>query len=293
MKLFAAFATFIFLLAASAHAAPRTWPDTATPPLWVVEHDGKTLYLFGSVHLLPPKLKWRTAVLDSALAASDVFVFEAPLDDGLAMQRFVDASGRLPADQTLHDVLPAALYRDLQTAAVRVAYPPQFLERFRPWLAAVYLETYGYIALGFSTYYGVDRVVEREARARGAQLAYLETVEEQLSNFSALDRASEIAYLQETVRGLLQEPDLAADAVTSWASGDAAALGTLVDKGFDGLPQLRARLFAGRNRNWVPQLEAMLASGKTHFVTVGIGHLVGRESVVALLRAKGYKVTGP
>jgi uncharacterized protein YbaP (TraB family) len=37
----------------------------------------------------------------------------------------------------------------------------------------------------------------------------------------------------------------------------------------------------------------MLASEKTHFVTVGVGHLVGRDSLVALLRAKGYKVTGP
>ena len=56
---------------------------------------------------------------------------------------------------------------------------------------------------------------------------------------------------------------------------------------------LRAQLLVARNRNWVPQLKAMLASGKTHFVTVGIGHLVGRDSVVAMLRAKGYRVTGP
>jgi len=37
----------------------------------------------------------------------------------------------------------------------------------------------------------------------------------------------------------------------------------------------------------------MLASPDTHFVTVGVGHLVGPDSVVARLRAKGYKVLGP
>jgi uncharacterized protein YbaP (TraB family) len=79
----------------------------------------------------------------------------------------------------------------------------------------------------------------------------------------------------------------------AWARGDTATLAKVLDEGFAEVPQLHARLLVGRNRNWVPKLRAMLGSGKTHFVTVGVGHLVGRDSVVAMLRARGYKVTGP
>jgi hypothetical protein len=190
-------------------------------------------------------------------------------------------------------VLPKKLHADLEEAAWRVQYPPKLLEPLRPWLAGVYLELYSYIKAGFSTYYGVDHIIEEQARARGAELGYLETVEEQLSNFSALSRGVETAYLTATVRGVLEEPELPFELLNAWASGDAARLSKLMDEGFKDVPQLRGQLLIGRNKKWIPKLRAMLASGKTHFVTVGAGHLVGRDSVVAMLRARGYSVSGP
>jgi uncharacterized protein YbaP (TraB family) len=37
----------------------------------------------------------------------------------------------------------------------------------------------------------------------------------------------------------------------------------------------------------------MMGDGRTHVVVVGAAHLIGKSSVVALLRAKGVKVEGP
>jgi uncharacterized protein YbaP (TraB family) len=277
-----------------ARAEPPAVPEVATPPLWVVERGTTKLYLFGSLHLLPPQTKWTSDALDKARAEAQVFVFEAPLDQGGgAMAQFVEKAGRLPFGQKLATVLPAKLHEDLEKAAWSVQYPPKLLEPLRPWLAGVYLELYSYIKVGFSSYYGIDHVIEQDAKARGAELAYLETVEQQLSNFSVLTKRGEIAYLQATVKGVLEEPDMPLILLNAWAAGDTAALGKVLDEGFAEVPQLRAQLLVGRNRKWVPQLRAMLASGKTHFVTVGAGHLVGRDSVVAMLRARGYKVTGP
>ncbi len=57
-------------------------------------------YLFGSIHLLPPNIDWRSQPVQQALAASDVFVFEAPLGDSgkEQTQSFVRANGMLPPD---------------------------------------------------------------------------------------------------------------------------------------------------------------------------------------------------
>lgn len=284
----------LIALAPVAFADAPTVPDVATPPMWVVEHNGKKLYLFGSLHLLPPHTKWSYEALDKARAESQVFVFEAPLDEGGgAMMRFVEKSGRLPFGKTLSDILPAKVHAELEEAAWSLQYPPMMLEPLRPWLAGVYLELYSYIKVGFSSFYGVDHVIEQEAKERGAERAYLETVEEQLSNFSALSQRGEITYLTATVHGVLAEPDMPLALARAWATADTQSLAKTIDEGFAEVPQLRAQLLVGRNRKWIPKLRAMLASDKTHFVTVGVGHLVGRDSVVAMLRARGYKVTGP
>ena len=277
-----------------AYGQGRQVPDTATPPLWVVEKDGRKLYLFGSLHLLPPHTKWSYPALEQARAEAQVFVFEAPLDDaGTGMMRFVEKSGKLPYGQTLKKVLSEKEHEALENAAWRVHYPPKLLEPLRPWLAGVYLELYSYINVGFSSYYGVDHVIEEDAKARGIERAYLETVEEQLSNFTALSRSGEVRYLNATVKGVLEEPDMPVEIASAWAKGDIEALVKVLEEGFKETPQLRSQLLVGRNRQWIPKIKEMLASDKVHFVTVGIGHLVGRDSVVAMLRAKGYKVTGP
>src|SRR5258706_13955120 len=116
-------------------AAEQTLITDATPALWKVEKDGKKLYLFGSMHLLPAQVKWRRAEIDEAIAASKVFVFEAPVDGGGAsMSSFIETGGKLKEGTTLQDLLPADLYTKLEDASWKVNYPPMLLKQFGPWL---------------------------------------------------------------------------------------------------------------------------------------------------------------
>lgn len=269
-------------------------PATAHPAFWIVEDGANRLYLLGSVHLLPPDVVWMRPEIDEARASSQVFVFEAPLKDAdVTMATFVEQHGHLPIGKTLRDVMPAKDFEQLENASWAVQYPPKLLSNVRPWLAAVYLELYSYLKVGYSPYYGVDRVIEHDAEARRAEFAYLESVDEQLSYFLTLSPAGELAYLRSTVKDVLEQPDLPRRLIDAWASGDTKTLGDLINEGMASTPQLKARLLLARNRKWVPQIIRMLKSGKIHFVTVGAGHLIGRDSVVDLLRRQGYRVTGP
>jgi uncharacterized protein YbaP (TraB family) len=49
------------------------------------------------------------------------------------------------------------------------------------------------------------------------------------------------------------------------------------------------QLLNDRNKKWVPKIEA-IAKEKPTFFAVGAGHLGGRKGLIALLKAKGYKV---
>jgi uncharacterized protein YbaP (TraB family) len=45
-----------------------------------------------------------------------------------------------------------------------------------------------------------------------------------------------------------------------------------------------------RNRQWLPRLESFLAQSDICMVIVGAGHLVGKGSVIELLKERGYTV---
>ena len=51
------------------------------------------------------------------------------------------------------------------------------------------------------------------------------------------------------------------------------------------------RVFFERNRNMVAQLLELAPDGRTRFVVLGAGHMVGEEGVPALLGRRGYRVT--
>ena len=58
-------------------------------------------------------------------------------------------------------------------------------------------------------------------------------------------------------------------------------------------PGVYQRLLVARNRRFAARIEAMLQGSGRAFVVVGVGHLVGPDSVPALLRRDGVAVDGP
>jgi uncharacterized protein len=55
-------------------------------------------------------------------------------------------------------------------------------------------------------------------------------------------------------------------------------------------PELYARLLVERNANWVESVETCVRQKTSCFVVVGAAHLVGPDSLVAMLQKKGYTV---
>ena len=50
------------------------------------------------------------------------------------------------------------------------------------------------------------------------------------------------------------------------------------------------RLLGARNRAWIPRIEGWLRSGRTWMVLAGAAHMGGPDGVLALLRARGWRV---
>src|SRR5690348_14802900 len=68
------------LLLLGAVPAQARVPQVAHPALWEVSDPDTTIYLFGTIHLLPDGLKWRTPKFDKAVADSQELVVETTVD---------------------------------------------------------------------------------------------------------------------------------------------------------------------------------------------------------------------
>ena len=78
--------------------------------------------------------------------------------------------------------------------------------------------------------------------------------------------------------------------LSAWRTGDTEKLATLLSSEFDKFPELYKPLTEDRNRAWMGKLVDLLDDDDDYLVVVGALHLVGRNSVVDLLRQRGYEV---
>ena len=81
--------------------------DDVHPALWQVSDADTTIYLFGTIHLLPKGLDWFKGPLAQAFARADELVTEIPEIDPQSSQAVLMRRGILPAGQSLRDQMSA------------------------------------------------------------------------------------------------------------------------------------------------------------------------------------------
>ncbi|HEX3664427.1 MAG TPA: TraB/GumN family protein [Rhizomicrobium sp.] len=298
-SVFLALVGAVLLLGTSAPAAEPAPPPPvvarimARPALWVVHSHAGSAYLFGSVHLLPPNIDWRSREVEKALAASDVFVFEAPLGDSGKEKTtaFVRANGMLPPEVTLPSLFDDKTRRDYQAALQLTHVSPDLIVHLRPWLAALVLETHVATAMHYSPDSGVDRQVWAYATQQKKPTEALETVDEQLSLFMPKDRKLEVEEFDASLKELGADTNQVGALVDAWTDGRVNEVGRLMNAGLKSTPGAMKLLIDDRNARWVTRISTMLSQHRTYFITVGAAHLAGPHGLPTLLAARGYRVT--
>ena len=277
------------LIAASALGAPAL----AQPAMWAVKDADSTIYLFGTVHLLKPETQWKTEKLDAAIKEASQLWLELPTTNAeeLApqMMPLISQYGLAPATPLSSSLTPEEM-TTLDEAAKLAGMTGAQLNTFRPWFAALTISTSAIVRAGYDPASGVDPKIEAAFGARGVKPRGLETPEQQIKVFAGMSRDEEVTYLRETIEDYENAAATLDGMVDQWARGDLAAMEQLfVTDMRDALPDLYNDLLPKRNANWVVQIEEMLKGKGTIFIAVGAGHLIGQDSVLAMLKAKGIE----
>ena len=276
-------------LAVPAIALALTGGVHAAPAIWKVSDDDSSVWLFGSIHLLPPGTEWRTEMFETLVDEADKVYFETDLGPAaqpqviaLTMEHGFARDGRL-----LNQRISDKLMGKVRTAADRFAVPVPTLLAMQPWMAATTISISALVQAGYDPKAGVDTELQMEIPV--ARQGFLETAEQQINFIAGGSEADQILMLEATLAEAERIVSMIDDMKDAWIGGTPETLADLflAEMGAYG-DGFMDRLIVDRNRNWVEQIEVMLAENEAAFLVVGAGHLVGEHSVVNLLEQQGF-----
>ena len=282
------------LTAASIALTPLAAKDSAAKPaLWKLADKDTTIYLFGTIHLLPKGTEWRTPAFNAAATSASTLVVETVIDEanpGAAIGDMMKlaVSPNLPP---LLDRVPAAKRATLTSVAAKSGVPMEVLDKLETWAGAFILLSVSMKELGLDPASGVESSLKTEFSTAKKPIDQLETNAQQFGFFDTLPEEAQRKFLEGTLDDPAKAKATFAEMLQVWSKGDVKAMGDTFNRELADSPALRENLLRKRNANWNVWLQQRLATPGTVMVAVGAGHLAGSDSVIAMLEKGGYSVT--
>jgi len=265
----------------------------AASPVWAIRGAHNTVYLAGSIHLLPEADAALPPGFARAYADSARLVMEidlGKLDPSEALGTLLQHGG-LAAGTSLREVVGAPRYARASAAAAALDLPAAAMDHEAPWMVALQLTELEYAHLGFDPEQGVEQQLLRRARADRKDTAGLESLADEMAVFEALTPAAQLRLLDMVLDDLDDTGNETRAVLSAWRRGDAGQLAALLAAEYRSFPTLYDALVMDRNRHWLPAIERLLQRDENCLVVVGALHLVGSGGLLELLRAHAYPAT--
>ncbi|MEH6826594.1 TraB/GumN family protein [Parasphingorhabdus sp.] len=295
--------TFLSLLAALLLSACNNAPDpvtlntvkTGTPALWKVSgtQPGQigVVYMFGTIHILPNDVQWRTPTLEAAIADSDQLVIEVlGLDDPQNAAKIFSRLAVSPGQEKLDARIDPSLRDDLDRIIDASNISERTLNRMETWAAALSLASAQTKGLGLDSSSSVEKKLLAQFKEAEKPIEALETIELQLGYFDKLPEAQQRKMLASVVEDSADAQKAFEKLFNAWMTGNLEEIVTLSDTGILTDAKTRQYLLVARNLDWAEQLDKRLQKTGTSLVAVGAAHLVGPDAVQETLAKRGYKI---
>jgi len=267
--------------------------DTALHSLWELHGKHNTVYLLGSIHVLRPSDYPLPAVVQDAYRNAASLVMEINLADIDAeqIQAQMLASALLPEGKSLPQVMGQSRYARAQSLTRDLGFELSTFDLFAPWFTAEAISQLQLAQIGFEPQAGVEMHFLDLARADGKTVSGLETVHDQIALFESMSMDAQVQYLMSSLEQARDLPKEVDGMVHAWQRGDTNWLEAQMKSELGNDPAVYQSLVIARNRKWIARIEALLADDKNYLVIVGTAHLVGRDSVIDLLKRNGIGAT--
>lgn len=259
--------------------------------LWEVGSSQAKVYLLGSLHFFTPQMYPLDSAIETAYQGSAGVAVEVDLNkmNQGKIQQFIMEKATYANGDSLKRHLSQATYSAIQKRLNANGMDITSFNRFRPWFIATFLTTMELQKAGVDPSYGIDRYFTDQAAKDKKGIDELETWDLQLNLLNSLGDLLQEEYLASAINDLDNTADSVAKMESAWRTGDTATMERLVYSTQEPAMQpIYEKMFYERNRNMAAKIDGYIKSGKTIFVVVGSGHLIGPKGILSLLRQAGY-----
>lgn len=274
-------------------SAVGQWNAVDRGLLWRAERNGRTSWLYGTIHLGRAEWVRPGPTVQKALEQSDALALELDMRDPATLRSMTQPADPALVARLLNGQRAQRLARQNEEACV----PPGTMAGLQPILQVTALAGLVARADGLYPEFGVDETLAVSARNNSKPVFALESAASQLKMLTGESEAEEAeqidAALDELESGQMraQMKELA----DVWARGDVDKLGRYPEwcncVNTPAERRLMKRLLDDRNPGLADGIERMHVGGQRVFAAVGALHMVGSQGLPALMAARGFTVT--
>ncbi|NLZ46827.1 MAG: TraB/GumN family protein [Clostridiales bacterium] len=275
-----------------------------TPAMWEVKtKSGKTIYLLGSMHVLPDSAYPLPDQLINAYEKSDAIVVEC---DILAYQSDLAKQLKLAEDMVykdgtkFKDHIDPEIYSEVVALMKEWGIYSKAHESFKPAMLTSLIENYIYTKANLKSELGIDMFFLDKATEESKEIIEVESAEFQmdmLMNFSdEINSLMLSSYAYDIDELVVQINEL----YEVWASGDTEKLleansadeDQLTDAEKAAFKEYNDTMLTNRNKGMADKvIELIENDDKDIFYIVGAAHYPGEGGIIELLEAQGVVCT--
>ena len=278
-----------FILAAGALAMPA-WAKERYEHglLWRLTKDGKTNYVFGTIHDADARVAVPPAPAEEVFGRSRTLLVEY-LPDAYSRERFTEAA--LFTDrQTLEEKIGAEDFARVLEQLAPSGLERDVIDKLKPWGALINLRHSAADAPE-----SLDARLVGQARGRRLAVFQMEGVDEQIFAFDECPMETQVALLKHTLSHRDELMTLEDETIRAYLARDLAAIWRLREAFIARYPEVAThqavmtkRLLYDRSVVMAYRMQRELRRGGA-FVAVGALHLYSENGVLALLQEDGFK----
>ncbi len=263
----------------------------ADASVWRVSKGDHQLFIGGTIHVLQEQDYPLPPEFERAYVQAEKLVFEVDLAQAgsLAFQQELMQAALYDDGSTLVSHVRPSTFRQLEVFMQRRSMALEHFTSFKVGMLVLILTINELNRHGIEGE-GVDQYFSARAAQDSKPIISLESIEQQIQFLANMGKGEEDELVLQTIEELNNLGAEFSALKSAWQRGDTQALVTLGLEDFKKFPAAYQSMLVNRNRAWLPKIEALLEDQVVEYVLVGVLHLVGEDSVLAMLEARGYQV---